>query len=935
MRPLKERILHGIFRLTRYRAWWVVLVFALAAGAGAYYAMDVPLRSSFLDLLPIDDPLVDEYRDSLQYTSSNDFIAIYLDLIDELPVEDGKKRLLRFAEDLATKLEADPEFLQVAYLRDKPEIPEQYVYLFDLSADELSEIEQSINLTRSAIGVQAADVALPEGETLSSLYEGIADQFSQALYGQDLSISAGSTGDEMIMEQLSGITALNATVLAAIDGVDGLPQITTAVDSLSTVFAPDLEEQDTGPTAFYSYDETGLLMTVRPKEASSLGTEYSTMVTKKVRTAVESLNPAERGVRYGLSGTYPYNQETNDVINYDMLRTTIVSSIGVFIIFLLAFGSFFYSIVATIPLLISVVLTVCWARFALDGFNLVTTFLPALVLGLGIDYAIHLISRYAEERSAGRSLNQALLAAIRHKGEASFLAALTTALVFLGMLTAKSRALFEMGVISSVGVLLAFVVTIFLLPAMITLAHHLFHVRHKETVATHAAKLTSIFRFVTGRGRTVFVIVLVLTFFVAFQASQISFVFSNTDLVPRVEMDDVNDEIVQEFDISSAGIGYTYTFYPETEAKMQEVVRELGAMDLVSSVESAAEYLPVNLTEQQQILNELSIDAYIAQLEALRRSIEERGAALAQIRTLIGQFTLLQFATSLNAMVDAAVTSNEVIGQLRTIQTQLADLDAEQAIAEVAGLEAALSRLDTSLADLRELPPIEELLREVLAALPMEIRSQFIDDQGRFVVKAIVKPEIFNAGNLDQFNERADSLDVDYFGMPMVVKQLRGFMRRDFYLSTIIALVLIAIVLRRSLGGWIRSILAASPLVLGYVWMLAGMRLLGIDFNFLSITISPLLIGIGVDNGIHILHRTIEERSQLADGAIERGVGSTAVAVIVTSMTTMLVFGSLLAARTPGLRMLGTSALLGIGFSLLFSLLFLPAALHVEGGKRV
>lgn len=56
--------------------------------------------------------------------------------------------------------------------------------------------------------------------------------------------------------------------------------------------------------------------------------------------------------------------------------------------------------------------------------------------------------------------------------------------------------------------------------------------------------------------------------------------------------------------------------------------------------------------------------------------------------------------------------------------------------------------------------------------------------------------------------------------------------------------------------------------------------------------------------------------------------------MIVTSLTTMLVFGSLLLARTPGLRFLGDSALLGIGFTLLFSLLFLPAALRVFG-KRV
>ena len=211
----------------------------------------------------------------------------------------------------------------------------------------------------------------------------------------------------------------------------------------------------------------------------------------------------------------------------------------------------------------------------------------------------------------------------------------------------------------------------------------------------------------------------------------------------------------------------------------------------------------------------------------------------------------------------------------------------------------------------------------------------YLTPEGDFVIQVRVRQDIFEADNLEEFNRFADSLADDYFGMPMVVQQLEGYMKRDFFLSTAIAAVVIILLLRASLRGWVRALLAGAPLVLGYVWMLGGMRLLSMDFNFLSITISPLLIGIGVDNGIHILHRTVEERCVKPEGAIERGVGTTAVAVIVTTMTTMLVFGSLMMARTPGLRILGASALLGIGFALLFSLLFLPAALRVEGGKRV
>ena len=224
----------------------------------------------------------------------------------------------------------------------------------------------------------------------------------------------------------------------------------------------------------------------------------------------------------------------------------------------------------------------------------------------------------------------------------------------------------------------------------------------------------------------------------------------------------------------------------------------------------------------------------------------------------------------------------------------------------------------------------------VAAANPgSELFSDLDEADARFVIQARVSRSIFDGDNMDRFRAFAESFSDDYFGMPLVVEQLEGYMKRDFYLSTGIAILLILIIVWGSLRGWMRALLASAPLVLGYIWMLGGMRLMDMDFNFLSITISPLLIGIGVDNGIHILHRTMEEASLRPEGAVERGVGSTAISVIVTSLTTMLVFGSLLAARTPGLRMLGASALLGIGFTLLFSLLFLPAALKVEGGKRV
>ncbi len=949
-----ERLLEGVFRIGRYRAWWVVIVWLLATGCGIYYALDTPFRGAFLDLLPRNDPLIDEYRENEKY--SGDAVGVLFELIGEIPASDEERdaRLMRGAEDLAIILRGEEEFTEIIYVRQiSPDIPDQYVQLFHLNEEQLRRIEDSVDLARSAIGggsfgLFTKDMLGSEYASIGSLdqiYALISDQFNQALLSGQLSLGNSMLGDNPLEEQLDLIISLNDGVLQTFAGLGSLPAVTSAVNDLSGIFMPDSTDALRTPQPIISDDHLLLFMVVQPRFPSQRGVEYSTLVTTLVQDSIEASGAESLGIRVRQTGTYSFNTATTRAVNKDMLRATIISSIGVFVIFILAFGSFFYSIIAVIPLLVSVVLTMAWAKFAVGGFNLVTTFLPALVLGLGIDYSIHIISRYAEERGKGRSLNRALHTAILSKGKASLFAAITTSLVFVGLLTSRSRALFEMGAITSVGVVVAFLATVFLLPALITLSHYLFKIRRKEGIVSFAPRMSGFFQLITGRARAVFVIILILTFFVTFQAAQTSFEFSSTDLIPRVESQEVAEILQENFANSATGVGSVFTFYASTGEELRTVVErltdydqqwaEFGLPPIVEGVESALDYLPVNLTEQQQMLNTLDISAYIEQLDILGASLDGQADTLAQIRTVLAQFSLLQFAASANGEVGLGIQGNQIMRQLRDVQEWIGQTDVAAVSLNLEALRAALAALNSNLNQVRDLPPVEDLLREVLLSYPEVLRARFLTSDGRFVIQARVSRTIFDEDNMERFNLFAASFSDDYFGMPLVVQQLEGYMKRDFYLSTGIALFVIIVIVWGSLRGWMRALLAAAPLVLGYIWMLGGMRLMGMDFNFLSITISPLLIGIGVDNGIHIIHRTMEENSLRREGAIERGVGTTAISVIVTSLTTMLVFGSLMVARTPGLRMLGASALLGIGFALLFSLLFLPAALKVEGGKRV
>ena len=968
IRPIVERIFRSVFLISRYHAWWVLLVAALVAGLGVYYVRDIPIRSSFLDLLPRHDPLIEEYRRNEQYLGQADRVVLLVSLTEEpdrLPADiveavrkvtelrakaqvDRKEekeierlmqrvyqyretRLLAAAEAIAGVLEEDEEFLKVSYLFEPSQkIPEQYLPLFTLDAEKLDRIRTSMGLVQAAIAEEGV-LFSPSAELLTSTYRDFGDTMNAVFLEGGL----GATPAE-IAEAFEQVVSLNESVLATLESLPEFPTVTAAVEDLTGLFTLTSSEIDIEPKGLFSPDRNSLLMTAQPRYPSQRSVTYSERVMEALENDLAQIDLNGFGVSVEISGNYAFAASTNEAINSDMFRTTIIASIGVFLIFFLAFGSFFYSIIAVIPLLISVVLTMAWTKFAMDGFNLVTTFLPALVLGLGIDYAIHLIARYAEERGKGRSLNQALYTSILRKGEASLIASVTTALVFLGLLTARSRALFEMGAISGVGVMLAFLTTLFLIPTLITLHHFFFRTRRqREGVISFTPYFSRFFRFATEKGRVIFVLVLTLTFFVAFQAARTRFIFSSDELIPRVESQDILEKVLGLFGSTIAGLESSFFFYADSEEELARIVARLEENELTQDVHSAWNFLPVNLSEQQRVLNDLDLNFYINQLNLLDQGLTDRTAIVAQIRTLLAQFGLVQYAAALNGEPEIALSASMVQSQLRQIQEGLLAVPLDVVGVAIADLQNAIQVFDQNLEEIRELPPLETLLRDILLLYPESIRANYITPDRKYIIRAQISREIYEGDNLRQFDAFAASISDDHFGMPLVGKELEDYMKRDFYISTILAATFILLTLWRSLGTWMRALFAATPLILGYIWMLGGMRLLQIDFNFVNITISPLLIGIGVDNAIHILHRYTEERQQNPQGAIERGGETTAIPVIVTSLTTMLVFGSLLAARTPGLRYLGISALLGIGFTLLFSLLFLPAALHVEGGKRV
>jgi predicted RND superfamily exporter protein len=216
--------------------------------------------------------------------------------------------------------------------------------------------------------------------------------------------------------------------------------------------------------------------------------------------------------------------------------------------------------------------------------------------------------------------------------------------------------------------------------------------------------------------------------------------------------------------------------------------------------------------------------------------------------------------------------------------------------------------------------------------VPESIRNQFTSKTGEVGGFVMIYPAV---GLSDGRNSMAFSEDVGtivtssgeiYHAAStslVAADMLRLMLMEAPYMVTVtfLIVVLLMFVNFRSIR-W--AALATVPLIVGVLWMLLIMELLDLSLNFYNLVVLPAVLGIGNDAGVHLVHRYREEGT----GSILHVLRFTGEHITMASITTMIGFGGLLLSFHPGLKSIGELAVVGIGMTLLASLLFLPALLQ-------
>ncbi|MDX1388719.1 MAG: MMPL family transporter, partial [Acidobacteriota bacterium] len=557
--------------------------------------------------------------------------------------------------------------------------------------------------------------------------------------------------------------------------------------------------------------------------------------------------------------------------------------------------------------------------------NVVTSSFIATLIGVGVAYGIHPVSEYELEGAHTRDPKETVRKTYHRTGAPVAVAALTTATAFFSIRLMQFRGFAELGAVAGAGVLLCLAAALVTLPAVLVVYGRWRHARDRRHRASTVDRIwveraaTRICR----RPALVVALALVLTAVLGWFARGITFDTNLLEILPRNSESQIYFErMAMESDLSPAASVVTANDIAELRALRTRAAAEPAILRF----ESALQFLPEDPARSLAAIDRLA--TLLDRLDLPQRVGPVRSGPLEESALRLEEALAAASEDAFGAGMAAVAGSLE---DARAAAEEIAALAGSAGPEEEARWTDAQDRLlgwgRLLLSDLRRAAGTAE---PDLETMPEPVRKRFVTADGRLL--AYLKPHdnVFDSEVLDEYVAASRRVQESAFGFPVVFHRVAGQITSGFYNAVIIGAVLVFVILLIDFRGAREAGLAMIPLFIGMVWMLGWMGVLGLSFNFANLIAVPLVIGVGIDNGVHVIHRLRIEG--------ERGMGEvlrhTGRAILIASLTTMIGFGSLALASHRGLESLGVMLLLGVGSCLVTATVVLPNLLVVLGKAR-
>lgn len=676
----------------------------------------------------------------------------------------------------------------------------------------------------------------------------------------------------------------------------------------------DLAELANVPEAEYLWAKKGsmalVLLKFKSKDESAFAQNTGPVTT--LREILDAKRKEFPGLTLGLTGLpIMENDEMNSSQNA-MNLSTIISLAAVGILFLFAFRGLRYSFLLMITLLIGIAWTMGFVSFGIGHLNILSIAFSAILVGLGVDFGIHYLARYSACRKEGRSVPGALVRSSREVGPGIFVGALTTAVAFAAAGGQEFIGVAELGQIAGAGVLLCCIAFLIVLPVETLFSDKILHraTAEGDTFRIKMASITDVF------SRNFWA-----TLIVSVGAAALSFMFMSDleydhnlmNLQPKgLESVEWEKRLMNE---SDQNVWFALSLSKDPAEILRRKDEFLKQPNIIR-VEEIVSLLPKTSPEKQGVINKIN-QTSSALLENLAR-------AQGQIRNKPAAPSagdLNAFLTAIEHCPDALKKYDKFGSRISELRRRFNLLKPEEINRRLHLFETQMSQQYCNLIQL--IYSVSDPNAPQMEDLPSGWAQRMYSPDGYYAMRIYGSGDIWCMENLKQFVDQVRAVDAKATGNPLQTYECSLQMKSSYETAAWYALAGIMIILFLDFKSLRHTLLAMIPLVLGIMFLFGMMGFMQISLNSANMIILPLIIGIGIDDGVHIVH-DFRRRNKNKPFRISN---STAGALTMTSLTSILGFSSLMTADHRGLQSLGMVLTMGVACCMFTSLSILPALL--------
>ncbi len=613
----------------------------------------------------------------------------------------------------------------------------------------------------------------------------------------------------------------------------------------------------------------------------------------------------ERGVRVRLTGSVALDEEELDSVKRGMGLAAILSLVLVFGLLFMGLRQATLVISCLATLIFGLVWTAAFAIWTIGTLNLLSVAFAVLFIGLSVDFGIHFALRYREEQWRGYDQHKALEEAAKGGGGALTLCAISAATAFYSFLPTDYVGLAELGLIAGTGMIIALFANLTVLPALIALwPLDMVICQARPNLSGSAFEPSTWSR---QKASCVCAITLVFSVVAAALAPKVSFDFDPLNLKdPSTESVATLNELQEDGSRRYHTIEVLATDLPLADA----MARQLNELELVGQAQTLSSYVPNNQDDKLLVIQDMAL------LIAPALSLSNQPPRLKEGGRLDAWSVL---SVKLEAMAKVVTgSSGQAAMRLRDAVMKLTDTSLKQA-----AMVEFENRLLTGLPGrLRALS--QSLLAESISleTLPKALLERQISSKGQALVEVTPENIIRDRAALTAFVEAVRKVAPDAVGSPVVILEAGRTVLFAFLEAGVLAVICIVLLLWFVFRRGRDVALVFAPLVLSGLWTMAAATLLGQSFNLANVIVLPLLFGLGVAGGVHLVTR-FRDCARAADASLT----STPRAVLFSALTTIGSFGSISLSGHPGTASMGVLLTLALVMTLVATLVFLPAVL--------